>query len=57
MRPPVQFSAADVVAAYGRENLFDSALRTGTALGQDLSHVFVRMAQQCVRLANRDVPL
>ncbi|KZW04416.1 hypothetical protein EXIGLDRAFT_743861 [Exidia glandulosa HHB12029] len=53
----LQLSAADVVAGYSQENLFDAALTCGRALGQDLTHVFMRLTEQCVRLATREIPL
>lgn len=53
----MQLSAADVVAGYNQENQFDSALTYGRALGQDLTHVFMRLTEQCVRLATREVPM
>ncbi|EJD54022.1 hypothetical protein AURDEDRAFT_110670 [Auricularia subglabra TFB-10046 SS5] len=53
----IQQSAADVIAGYSEENLFDSALTCGRALGQDLTYVFVRLTQQCVKLATRETPV
>ena len=44
----------DVVTAYSQENMFDLALVQARILQEDASHVFTRLAQQCVRLTDGD---
>lgn len=50
----LQFSATDVVAGFSQANLFEQAMLYGRDLGEDLTHVFVRLTEQCARLATQE---